>query len=289
VSDEPASVHPSPTRACAEDFATAHELPSVFRAHGLWLHATLVEMLNEHFSHRTERRGSGYTQATRYLAVLVNRALQDHTATLEQLFASGAQEAAALRTIRELPALLEFEESRLLAALIADLVAPVVAGPAPPQLTVSHQELKVGTCPLAEKYFLEIGDGFVRRKGRINVWVAGDGAPMLIEKVNLGDNHSCISVTELSLNGVRLPAGCLIGVVHDGQLEGRANRKLPGSVVPIGQCAGFKLLRLTTLAVSPENRERAFSSHFRSQVDAGLYAPRETSIAQLRRVAEEQL
>ena len=55
----------------------AHELPAVFRKHGLWLNTTLVGMLDEHFSHRTERRGCGYTQATRHLAVLVNRARPD--------------------------------------------------------------------------------------------------------------------------------------------------------------------------------------------------------------------
>ena len=42
-----------------------HELTRVAAAHGLHLNATLTEMLNEHFSHRTGRRGCGYTQATR--------------------------------------------------------------------------------------------------------------------------------------------------------------------------------------------------------------------------------
>jgi hypothetical protein len=52
---------------------------------------------------------------------------------------------------------------------------------------------------------------------------------------------------------------------------------------------GFRFLRLTTLAVSPENRERAFSAHFQSQVDAGLFAPGDTTIEQLRVVAQEQV
>ena len=145
-------------------------------------------------------------------------------------------------------------------------------------------------CPLAEKYFLEISDRFVRRKGRINVLVSGSGAPLLIEKVNLGDNHSCINVAGLVLNGVQLPPGCLFAVRYaTTTTDGPANRKLPGSVVSVQSCEGFRFLRLTTLAVSPQNRQRAFTSHFQSQVDAGLFAPGEATIEQLRRVAEEQL
>ncbi|HYP91207.1 MAG TPA: hypothetical protein VEQ59_23740 [Polyangiaceae bacterium] len=277
--------------AAPGDFATAHELPVVFQAHGLPLHATLVEMLNEHYSHRTERRGCGYTQATRFLAALVNRAKADRSATIEQLFRAPLtlDRAALERALRELPASLRFEESRILAMLITDLVTPAHAEPGVEPLVGSREELKVGTCPLAEKYFLEVGDGFVRRKGRINVWVSDAGEPLLLEKLNLGDNHSCISVTSLMLNGVRIPAGCLFGVTYEGELPGRANRTLPGQVVAVSSSSGFKLLRLTTLAVSPANRERAFSSHFRSQVEAGLFAPRETAIAQLRRVAQAQL
>lgn len=293
------------------EFAVAHELPAAFRAHGLELSATLVEMLNEHFSHRTERRGSGYTQATRVLAQLANRATPERAATIEQIFPSETAQAAPsgvislaaeaapalppigaealVHALHALRSSLQLEESALLIGLIEDLVVPARQAAGVSELVVSHDEIKVGTCPLAEKYFLEIAHGFVRRKGRVNVFVSESGEPLLVEKLKLGDSHSCISVAELMLNGVRVPAGCLFGVKYEGELEGRANRKLPGVIVPVSRAAGFKLLRLTTLAVSPAHRERAFSAHFRSQVDAGLFAPRETTIAELRRIAEEQL
>src|SRR5687768_7236547 len=51
-----------------------HEVLTVFARHGLALNSTLHEMLSEHYSHRTERRGAGFTQATRHLAGFVNRA-----------------------------------------------------------------------------------------------------------------------------------------------------------------------------------------------------------------------
>jgi hypothetical protein len=50
----------------------AHELLGGFLAFGLTLNSTLEAMLNEHHTHRTERRGSGYTQATRHFAEYIN-------------------------------------------------------------------------------------------------------------------------------------------------------------------------------------------------------------------------
>lgn len=275
-----------------------HELTRVAAAHGLHLNATLTEMLNEHFSHRTERRGCGYTQATRHLAVLVNQPPGRQHETALKLFPrwardgghdphSAASVALLHRQVTTLIGALEREESRLLAGLIADLLAP--GGPGPRALPPCFEVLKIGTCPLAEKYFLEIADGFVRRKGRANVFVSEQGEPVLLEKLGLGDDHSCVSVTELELNGVRLPPGCLFGARYDERAPARANRTLPGAVIPVRACEGFRFLRLTTLAISPENRARAFSAHFQAQLDAGLYAPGQATIAQLARVAREQL
>jgi hypothetical protein len=202
---------------------------------------------------------------------------------------SPCSEPELKRALDELPRRLLREESRLLAALISDLVLPTPPVMGAEELPGFAGELRVGTCPLAEKYFLEISDGFVRRKGRVNVLTSDAGEPLLLEKLNLGDNHSCISVAEVVLNGVRLPPGCLFGVQRQDGVDVMPNARLPGSVIPVRRCVGFRFLRLTTLAVSPQNRRRAFTTHFQSQVDAGLFAPGEATIAQLRRVAEEQL
>ena len=48
-----------------------HEIVVAFARAGYDLHRTLREMLDEHPSHRTERRGCGYTQATRFLSVFL--------------------------------------------------------------------------------------------------------------------------------------------------------------------------------------------------------------------------
>lgn len=269
---------------------TPHELVTVFAELGLPLNATLTEMLGEHFSHRTERRGCGYTQSTRHLAVLVNRPPESSQSPLSQLFPKSPTSGSELaQKLTEIGARLEREESHVLLSLIKELVLPATLPSTAPVLPPFFGEIKVGSCPLAEKYFLELTDGFVRRKGRINVFVSESGQPLVIEKLNLGDNHSCINVAEVVLNGVRLPPGCLFAVDRAEDLEGKTNRKLPGSILPVQRCTGFRFLRLTTLAISPAHRQRAFTAHFQSQLDAGLFAPGEATIDQLRRVAEDQL
>ncbi len=285
-----------------------HELCDLLQAEGCRLNNTLVEMLSEHFSHCTERRGCGFTQSTRHLAVLVNRPLSERREVIGKLFPSWARVAlreplaeatdgvdagsglSQLRQVlRDLPAKLAREESRLLAAIIADLVMPGDGPPSEYDLPPWDEELKVGTCTLAERFFLEIANGHVRRAGRINVHVSDRGEPLLIEKLNLGDDHSCISLTELRLHGVRMPPGSLFAVRRRDDLAVRPCAKLPGGVIHIRDCDGYRFLRLLTLAVTPANRRRAFTAHFQAQIDACLFSPGQTTLEQLQGVARAQL
>ena len=50
-----------------------HESLEALRQQGLEPHAQLCDMLDERYEHRTERRGCGYTQATRLLAAQINQ------------------------------------------------------------------------------------------------------------------------------------------------------------------------------------------------------------------------
>ena len=310
-----------------------HELLGGFLALGLALNSTLEAMLNEHHTHRTERRGSGYTQATRHLAEYINypcrfaeyddarlfadkspgvvprlreRARElgveiawrnlDRQSMPERLLADPefadlfGVEVARQQAIRGAPERLEREESVLLARIVCDLVLPVDATELGlEELPLWPDPLKIGTCPLAEKYFLEVAERFVRRRGRLNIIRGASGAPLMIEKLNLGDDHSCISLVPLVLNGVRLPAGSLLGVHYDEPEGTEPNAELPGVVIPLGACRGFRFLRLTTLSVSPKNRSRAFSKHFEAQVAGGLFGPGVVEISQLLAVARTQL
>jgi hypothetical protein len=277
----------------AEASATDHEILRVFAERGLPLCSTLREMLNEHFSHRTERRGAGFTQATRHLATYVNRAWRELNIADVRVFDARLQQPPRRAELEPLLDLLEREESKLLVNILLDVVcqrdAPPTANASTQLVAWPEDDLKIGTCPLAEKYFLELAAAFVRGKGQVNVLVSEAGEPVLLEKMNLGDNHSCMSIAPVVLNRVRLPPGSLFGVRYEEPVALRKNRAVPGSIIPIGACSGFRFLRLSTLAVSPQHRPRAFTAHYQAQVDVGLFAPREATVEQLRQLALGQL
>jgi len=266
-----------------------HEVLAVFAKHGLPLNSTLHEMLSEHYSHRTERRGAGFTQATRHLAGFVNRARPALGAAELRMFRARLSQPPPEPVLQALPNEVTREESRLLTRMIVDLVHPVEAREGLTELPSWPDDLKIGTCSLAEKYFLELAAAFVRGKGLANILISQSGQPVMLEKRNLGDDHSCISLSPLLLNGVLLPPGSLLGVRYDEPVALRKNRSLPGQIIPISACSGFRFLRLSTLAVSPPHRARAFTAHFQAQIDAGLFSPGDATIEQIRRLAASQL
>lgn len=312
----------------------SHELVRVFEQYGFPLNATLTEMLNEHYTHHTERRGCGYTQATRYIAELINRPRDRYRFDDLTLFREGASdrlqtllnalnkrtaqnvswrhldrqvnalkllltdredahlrrdlhdEAQCQAQLRRMVKRLQREESRLLADLIIAIVLPQDSLPGLITLHSYPDQLSIGTCTLAEKYFLELAHRHIKRGALANVIVSNDGQPLLLEKVNLGDAHSCISLVPLLMNGIRLPAGSLLGVAYDDAIRGeRLTNPLPGYRLVATQCEGFRFLRLTTLAVTPTNRARAFTTHFENQREQGFFGPETTSIGQLNEVA----
>lgn len=314
-----------------------HELVRCYREQGYSLSETLVEMLNEHYSHQTERRGCGYTQATRVIAESVNvprypdeykdlRIFQDvDSKPFKQLISQAASQGLILdswrnldqnphvlaylaqhqndyaqalseqvewqKKLRNMSALLEFEESKVLANLIEDIILPKTAQDTGYiELETLMDKPKVGSCPMAEKFFLKIAHNQVLRRGEINIFVDHQQQPVLMEKLNMGDNHSCISLQPVLMNGVRLPQGSLFSVRYDADAidNKRSNKGYNGFVAPVNEMPGFHFLRLTTLAISSQNRRRAFSSHFEQQVQNGLYSPETTQLSQILQVAQAQ-
>lgn len=319
--------------------ATAHEVVRLFQDHAYPLSEKLTEMLNEHYSHQTERRGCGYTQATRVLAEYINVPRASHefqdlklfdqydthglrkildqsrayhvdlsswrnldlNQNIQQLNQSEQatefcddleKELRLQKSLRQIQQHANLEESQLICSFIEDVILP--KSPIENQI-VEVQALvdkpKVGSCPMAENFFLKIAHRRVLRNGEINIFVDEHGQPIFMEKLNMGDNHSCISLKPVLMNGVRIPAGSLFSVSYDAEqlVEKRQNREFKGFVIPYQAISGWWFLRLTTLAVSPQNRKRAFSTHFQQQVDNGLYSPGTTELQQLIDVAIAQL
>lgn len=304
-----------------------HELVEAFASAGLPLHPTLRDMLEEVPAHRTERRGCGYTQATRFLSTFVNQPRQATDATdfgvladwpkqrteaiARQLVAAGwaagwrradRADAAAIAALppspllddlRALPAriatvraALQREESALLLDLLRDLLAPEAT--TAPALPAMAEKPEIGSCSQAEEFFLEIAHGRVRRGGRVNVFVDAAGAPLLVEKMALGESHSAMAVATVSICGVTLPPGALFALRYDA--DAPALRPLACGVAhDIATIAEARFLRLTTLAVSPKVRQRAFSAQFEAQVRGNMLSPGSTTIDDLRRFASASL
>lgn len=319
--------------------ATAdHEIVQLFQQKLHPLAIKLVEMLNEHYSHQTERRGCGYTQATRVLAEYINsprdpqefqdlklfddfnykalKSILDQQASyglqldswrnldlnnsLHQFIGAATdsdfkqsivQVQEQQQILRSLQEQAQLEESKLLCSMIEDVILPKTAAATDlVELCTRVEKPKVGSCPMAENFFLKIAHHRVLRGGEINIFVDHQNRPLLLEKLNMGDNHSCISLVPLLMNGVRLPAGSLFSVDYDRDAiqNKQPNKQYKGFVIPYDEIPGFWFLRLTTLAVSPQNRKRAFSTHFQQQVDNGLYSPGTTELQQLLEVAQAQ-
>ncbi len=323
----------------AIDIATKNEIVELFDEYQLSLSDTLVEMLNEDYTHQTERRGCGYTQATRALSAHINasrdpldfddlrifnhslRALKivinqassediqlttwrnldlrtdlmrlvadpQKTAMNPNFFSALNAEMCFQHQLRHMSERLKFEESILLVNMLTDIILPY-QGNELSNLTALPEKPKVGSCTMAEKFFLEIAYNAIPRKGRVNVIVDHHHQPLLIEKLNMGDSHSCISVAPVCMNGVRLPVGSLFAVEYAPDLDTqRPCKQLRGQIIPVSACTGFRFLRLTTLAVSPANRARAFTAHFAKQAIAGLFSYNSTEISQLLAIAKAQL
>lgn len=269
-----------------------HEVVESFAAAGLRLNRTLESMLLEEPAHCTERRGCGYTQATRYLAQRINLPRGHRINEAGALFQSGIPELLTPGLFERLVAAMEREESRLLTRMIADLIFPLADCPvAMSSIPAFPDRLEVGSCPLAEKWFLELAHGFIPRKGRCNFIVDESGRALLLEKIGMGDDHSCLSLAPLLMNGVRIPVGSLLAVRYEPALieDTPCHSSLPGHRLPVTGCTGFRMLRLTTLSLPGPCRARAFSRHFRSQVAEGLFEPETTEITDLQRLAERTL
>ena len=73
---------------------------------------------------------------------------------------------------------------------------------------------EIGSCSQAEEFFLEIAHGRVRRGGRVNVIVAANGEPLMLEKMNLGESHSAIVIAPIRIHGVGIPPGSLCALDH---------------------------------------------------------------------------
>lgn len=316
--------------AAAQTLPTAqHEVVSAFAAIGYPLNKRLEGMLNENIEHQSPRRGCGFTQASRFLAEFINQPRCLAPDQDLRIFAPTAvgrfremlniarikihREPCGITELRELieldhtarqsnyieqlqiletlPTTLQHEESRLIAELILSILGKRITETQATTLTPLATKLAIGTCPEAERYFLEYAGGFVRRQGIINLLYAQQFQPIIVEKINIGDSHSCMTLTPLQLNNVLIPAGSLLGTRYTQvPIDAAPCATLQGAWLPLDTCQGFRFLRLSTLAVSSPNRARAFSQHLKRQLEGSpFFDPLNTSIRDIAKIALTQI
>lgn len=288
-----------------------HETVEAFQSIGLPLNKTLTGMLNENPEHQRPRRGSGFTQASRYLANLINqprglcknrdlvifseagqRNFLANTATLKPSPSPEnnnpthniAINAKQIQSLIKLPLLVHLEESRLIIDLILSILGHLTDTIDCPALPLYKEKLNIGTCPEAERYFLEIGGGYQRRQSVVNIITDEHHKPLLIEKINLGDSHSCITLQSVKINRVIIPPGSLLGTHYSTvPIHSPRCKEFNGAWLPTSIGEGFRVLRLTTLAISPQNRARAFGNHLAQQLEnSSFFDPTHTCLADLR-------
>lgn len=299
-----------------------HELVAAFAAEQLALSERLCDMLNEQPQHRTERRGCGLTQATRLLSEHINNprsATDTHDLSLfadfpQQLAATIAQRCvaagwtqgwrqldqapAAIRAdladlpcvtnlialpekLRNISASLQLEESRLVMGLITDLLSSGCELSS--HLDYMAVKPEIGSCSQAEEFFLEIAHGKIRRGGYVNLLVDAQRRPLLVEKMQLGESHSALIIEPLAIGGVSIPPGGLAALSHHQPEADDKNDKV--RILSIDTIKEARFLRLTTLAVTPEHRQRAFSSQFKRQLDGNMLSPASTTLDDMRHFA----
>ena len=312
----------------------SHEIVEAFQTVGFPLNRKLESMLNEAPEHQRPRRGSGFTQAGRFLAEFINqprgltcaldlrlfsetgqRKLSSMVATCYRITGkkpSGITQLHSLlqthqqsepnidRYLQQLTALfnirqeLAFEESQLLINLLFSILGDQTENfrlrDGIPELPLTKEKLAIGTCPEAERYFLEFSGNYLRRHGIINIFTDAQNNPVIIEKIGIGDSHSCITIADTWLNQVLIPAGSLLGATYtELPINTKACAELNGAWMPISLCRGFRFLRLSTLAVTPENRARAYGNHLKTQLEGSpFFDPLNTTLRDLMKVAKQQ-
>lgn len=304
-----------------------HELSSALADAGLAPCQTLIDMLGDHPSHCTERRGCGYTQASRFLAPYINQPYDpldvsefsifpDWSRQQGEQLGQAAQRAgwpSGWRRIHEAPeeVLAACPRQPILESLIAlpariesvsgklrheesrqylDMLVGVLARQPLdlPHLQGMPEKPEIGSCSQAEEFFLEIAHGRVRRGGRVNVFLDAAGQPVLLEKIGLGESHSAISTQWLAINHVALPPGSLFALSYPADRPAHGHTK-HGALMRLADIHQARFLRLTTLSAEPAWRRRAFAPQVNAQIRSEFLSPCTTTLDDLRAFAKLKL
>ena len=303
-----------------------HEICQALIDHELPLAKTLKQMLNDHSSHCTERRGCGFTQATRFLSTYINQPIDPVAAADLRIFAAWPiqkterlahtwinagwpqgwrclhhapdsffqeqQQTAELQKLRSLIPTLEKIQGEMSlpeSQVFLDLVIDLLTRRQTGLAEIPGMPVKpeIGSCSQAEEFFLEIAHNRIRRGGQVNTIVDENNQPLMLEKMNLGESHSAFVVAAIQICGIRIPPGSLCALKYDEPVESAPTTR-SGVAINIKQIREARFLRLTTLSLEPKDRIRAFSHQVQAQIRSQMLSPTSTTIAQLQAFAAQE-
>jgi hypothetical protein len=255
---------------------------ALFRQHEKKREQTISEKIDAHFARK--HRDADDTYDTEGEFEPTNKAIYD---------------AVDRTKIRQAVNSITSEGGKLVGNLIADILCPETLPDTIPILPPSPEDLRFGACTTAEKYFLEFANKHEPHEYRhrlyqptnghhMNVITDHEGKPLMVEKIGLGENHSCITLKETALNGVRLPPGSLVGIRYRADQKSvldNANKDSSEQIIPLSAIEAVQFLRLTTLAASPQERTTTFRAHIEHQKNNNMTGHSIATIEDIRKRA----
>ena len=279
------------------------EVSDAFKEAGMPLDWKLVGMLEESQEHQGGRRGSGFTQASRYMADIIRSERSSRDFKIfdnsfkdkieDDFFANGNEEK--LKTVdfrdfvdknklKEISNKIKGPGSKLLFGMIDDTFNHNIDTNLA-TLPSSKEKMEIGTCTTAENYFFDYmrgntmyGNNFENKTAKMNIFKDEKGEPLFMEKIGLGENHSAISLKDFYLNGIKIPAGSLVALQYDKPSTENLTNSKNGNILESKILQAVEFLRFTTLVVEPKDREQTFGEHYKFQKEQGIKGAEDLTI-----------
>ncbi len=133
----------------------------------------------------------------------------------------------------------------------------------------------VGDCSKAERHMLSYISGRHPnpRHGYVNLILDNKGSPLMLEKIDLGNSHSCISLKPVRINRVLIPAGAIFAAKPENKpirstVRWFTTQKRAGAinfVTGLNHYRGFEFIRMSLISIPEEIRASAGGSYYLDQ------------------------
>lgn len=147
------------------------------------------------------------------------------------------------------------------------------------EVKIAAPAVSAGGCVMAEKHMLAYisGKHSNPKGGYVNLIIDNNDSPLMLEKIGLGDSHSCISLKSVRINGVLIPAGAIFSAEPDTLepirkrmrwfIKRKERKGAINYVTKVNNYKGFKFVRMSLLSLPEEIRASAGGETYLHQQD----------------------